>query len=154
MNEELSYDQKKAWAKTLYTKEEAAVPDIALIVGADEVIVSLWIEDGRWHEIKRSLLISKKMQLQILYNTLELVTNRLSQETDLAKIIKDVDLIGKYTAAIKNLESETGVPYIVQVAELFTTWLLRRDPELSRKVTPYFDAFIRERDITRAKNIR
>ena len=154
MNEELSYDQKKAWAKTLYTKEEAAVPDIALIVGADEVIVSSWIEDGRWHAIKRSLLTSKKAQLRILYDTLELVTDSLRKETDLAKIIKDVELIGKYTAAIKNLEAETGVPCIVQVAEQFTTWLLRRNPELARKVTVHFDAFIREHDRTQPRNIR
>lgn len=154
MKEELSYDQKKAWAKTLYTKEDAAVPDIALMVGADEVIVSSWIEEGRWNDIKRSLLISKKVQLHILYDTLELLTNNLRKETDLAKMIKEVELIGKYTAAIKNLESETGVPYIVQVAEQFTSWLLRRDPELARQVSIHFDAFIREQDRTQPRNIR
>ena len=153
MKEELSYDQKREWAKTLYTKENKAIVDIALIVVADEVIVRSWIQDGSWDQVKRSLLISKTTQLENLYTAMEIVTNRMATEPEPAKIIKDLELVTKYTAAIKNLESETGVPYIVQVAEVFTTWLLRRDPGLSRTVTTFFDAFIREHDITKAKEI-
>ncbi len=148
MKEELSYSQKREWAKTQYTKEDISIRDIALKVDADEAIVRSWIQEGKWVEIKRSALTSKAVQLDYFYNALEKVTSR--QATD---NLKDVELMVKYTAAIKNLESETGVSSIVQVAETFTTWLLRRDPELSRTVTAHFDAFVREHDITQAKEI-
>ncbi len=152
MKGELSYDQKREWARSLYTKEDISVRDIALKVSADEVIVRSWVQEGRWPEVKRSLLTSKAMQLDYFYKALETVTGRTGAGQAFDNL-KDVDLIVKYTAAIKNLESETGISSIVQVAEVFTTWLLRRDPELSRKVTTHFDVFIREQDITQPKEI-
>ncbi len=152
MKEGLSYDERREWARSLYIKEDISIRDIALKVSADEVIVRSWIQEGRWSEIKRSLLTSKAMQLDYFYRALESITSRTvaGQAFD---NLKDVDLIVKYTTAIKNLESETGIASIVQVAEVFTTWLLRRDPELSRKITPQFDAFIREQDVTQPKEI-
>jgi len=152
MKGELSYDQKREWARSLFTKEDISPQDIALRIAADEVIVRSWIKDGRWQEIKRSLLTSKAIQLEYFYKALETITGRAGAGPTMDNL-KEVDLIVKYTAAIKNLESETGMAAIVQVAEIFTTWLLRRDPELSRKVTTQFDAFIREQDITQPKDI-
>ena len=58
---------------------------------------------------------------------------------------KELDLTIKYTAAIKNLEVETGLLQIVEVAKLFTTWLSRKDKEIARMITIELDAFIKYR---------
>ena len=149
MKSDFTYDQKREWAKTLYTKQNQSISDVAATIGADEVIVRSWIHDGNWNDIRHSTLISKEMQIQRAFSAIDSI-----HESAQGKLTaKDVDLINKYTNWIKNLESETGVSYIVQVAELFTTWLLHRDADLARVVTAQFEAFITEQDITRPKPI-
>lgn len=151
MRREFSYDQRKEWAKTLYTKLDKGISEIAITVGADEVIVRSWIQEGRWNDVKRSLLISKEAQLERFYSAIERIYAKSVEYPDGELTIKDIDLVTKYTAAIKNLESETGISYIVQVAALFTRWLLHRDAVLAREVTAHFDTFITDLDVSRPK---
>lgn len=149
MKGDFSYDQKREWAKTLYTKQDKTISDVAATVGADEMIVRSWIQDGNWDDVRHSMLISKEMQIQRAFSAIDSIYKEAKGELT----AKEVDLINKYTNCIKSLEAETGVSYIVQVAEQFTTWLLRRDADLARVVTRHFETFIVEQDTTRPKPI-
>ena len=152
MKSSFSYDERREWAKTLYTKQDAPIKEVAATVGADEVIVRSWIQEGRWDEIKRSLLISRAAQLERFYSAIDSIYQE-AKDKGVNLSIKDVDLINKYTTSIKNLEAETAVCYIVQVAEMFTSWLLRKDAALAQMVTAQFDAFITDQDTSRPKPI-
>ena len=58
---------------------------------------------------------------------------------------KEADAFKKLTAAIKDLETETNIADIVQVARLFINFLLVQDATQAKTVTTLFDAFIKER---------
>lgn len=142
MNEGLSNDERREWARLLYTKHDKTVGEVASTVGTDEATVRNWIRSGEWDTVKRSLLVSKFAQLERLYILLEQLSARTKNVDEINP--KDVDLIMKYTAAIKNLETDNGMAAIIEVAEQFTNWLHRRDLELTKEFTLRFDAFIKE----------
>jgi terminase small subunit len=144
MTEELNYDERKQWARSLYTWQDKTIKDIALTVSVDEATVRNWVAEGTWDGIRRSSLISKSRQLQHFYNQLENINAKLADSPGEINT-KDVDLIVKYTAAIKNLEADITVCQVIEVAELFVTWLRRKDMALTKAVTVKFDAFIKQR---------
>jgi len=143
MKDEITTEQKKQWARLLYIYHEETIQGIAAIVDIDESEVRLWVNDNKWTDVKRSNLTSKENQLQTMYSMLEKATDRM--KNDEHPNPKDADLLIKYTAAIKNLETDTSLTQIVEVAKLFTTWLYRRDIPLTKTVTLQLDAFIKER---------
>jgi hypothetical protein len=143
MNRELSYDERKEWAQMLYTRHDNTIKDIALAVGADEVAIRSWVHEGAWEAIKQSLLISKAAQLELYYSQLGKITTRLNEDNDANP--KNMDLVVKYTTAIKNLETDVSISTIIEVSELFILWLRRKDITLTRKLIVHFDAFVKER---------
>jgi len=143
MKDEITTEQKKQWARLLYIYHEETIQNIAAIVNIDESEVRLWVHDNKWTDVKRSNLTSKENQLQTMYSILEKATDRMKNDENPNP--KDADLLIKYTAAIKNLETDTSLTQIVEVAKLFTTWLYRRDIPLTKTVTLQLDAFIKER---------
>ena len=140
MKDDLTFNERKAWAKLLYTRHGKTYKDTALEVNADEPTVRFWAESDSWDNVKRSLLISKTAQLERLYIGLEALDKKAREDNEVTT--KDIDQTIKYTTAIKNLESDTCITYIIHVAELFTAWLLRRDVDLAHIVTREFDAFV------------
>ena len=140
MNKDLAYNERKEWAKMLYTREDKTIKDITLTVGIEEADVRLWVVEGAWDGIKRSLMISKETQLAHLYNILEKLNSKSADEVT----IKDVDHILKYTTIIKNLEVAPSRATVLEVSDLFIHWLRRKDIELTRTLIVHFDAFIKE----------
>jgi len=142
MKDGLTDGQKKEWAQLLFTRFDLSIKEIAIKTGAGEEELRLWIQEGNWEGIRRSLLTSKEVQLNILYDILESITTRIKENG--ADNTKDADLVIKYTTAIKNLETESSVTQIIEVAKKFINWLQTIDIELAKTVTLRFDAFIKE----------
>jgi len=142
MKDGLTDGQKKEWAQLLFTRFDLSIKEIALKTGASEEELRLWIQEGNWEGIRRSLLTSKEVQLNILYDILESITTRIKENG--ADNTKDADLVIKYTTAIKNLETESSVTQIIEVAKKFINWLQTINIELAKTVTLRFDAFIKE----------
>jgi len=142
MKDGLTDGQKKEWAQLLFTRFDLSIKEIALKTGASEEELRLWIQEGNWEGIRRSLLTSKEVQLNMLYDILESITTRIKENG--ADNTKDADLVIKYTTAIKNLETESSVTQIIEVAKKFINWLQTIDIELAKTVTLRFDAFIKE----------
>ena len=144
MTEELNYDERREWARSLYTRQDKTIRDVALTVSVEEATVRNWIIEGAWDSVKRSSLISKTRQLEYFYNQLENINQKLAGNPGEINT-KEVDLVVKYTAAIKNLEADVTICQIIEVAELFVTWLRRKDIALTKAVTVKFDAFVKQR---------
>jgi len=142
MDNGLTHEQKKDWAQVLFIYNDYTIQNIAKTVDVSEAIVRKWIMEGQWEGMKRCLLTTRAVQLEYLYDILAALTARIKEQSE--GNTKDADLLIKYTAAIKNLESETSVPQIIEVAKAFTTWLQHDDLELTKTVTLKFNTYIRE----------
>ena len=74
---ELTNEQKKAWAKTLYTRETLTQAEIAERVGVSRVTVNNWIGKGNWEQLKASITITREEQLKNLYRQLAELNNAI-----------------------------------------------------------------------------
>lgn len=141
---QLSSNERREWAQLLYTRYDMNAREVALQTGATEADVRRWIKDGNWDGLRRSLLTSREEQLKNLYDILAAITAQAKQNSDNPNP-KDADLIIKYTAAIKNLETDIGVGEIIDVIKPFVVWLMKKDLEIAKKLTGYFDQYIKEK---------
>ncbi len=144
MKEVQSNNRFKNWAKDLYIHLEKSQKDIAITLDIDESTVRNWITAGKWDGIKESLLISKKTQLNRFYKLLEELSSKIKNE-DGSLCTKNIDTITKVTAAINSLENEDSMCHIIEVAEQFTNWLMRKDIDFARQVALQFDAYIEQK---------
>ncbi|MBA3828725.1 MAG: hypothetical protein H0X33_07295 [Taibaiella sp.] len=140
MNDGLHTGQKVEWAMLLYTRHDYTLPEIALQVDEPEETIQEWIQEGEWNSMKRSLLTSKETHLQILYDVLDDVVNRI--KSGRSETTKDADLAIKYTAAIKNLETDTSVADMIYTGKKFTRWLQASDPMMAKNFSARFDKFM------------
>lgn len=74
---ELSMQQKREWAKTLYLKENLTQQEIAERVGVSRVTVNNWIGKNGWEMLKTSITITREEQLKNLYRQLTELNNAI-----------------------------------------------------------------------------
>jgi hypothetical protein len=143
MKEELKNEQLREWAKHIYTRGEKGYRQIAEDTGISEGELRQWATESSWDHIKKTMPTSREYQVEKLYLLLEKANEKLIGAEDVNA--KDVDLIVKYTAAIKNLDVDISLQQIVEVAKAFTSWLNPHNRELAKSITMHFDKFIKER---------
>ena len=143
MKEENNNDQLRDWAKHLYTRGEKGFAQISSETEISEAQLRQWASESSWDHLRKTMPTSKAYQIEKLYLLLEKANEKLLGVEDVNP--KDVDLIVKYTAAIKNLDTEISLQQIVEVAKAFTTWLHGHNRDLAKSMTIKFDKFIKER---------
>lgn len=135
--------QKKDLARTLYLTNNFTQKVIAEKVGSTEKTIGKWAKEEKWDMQRKSLLTSNKEQLVFLYNQLDAIKKEL-QDHERAANSKEADAILKLTAAIKNLQIDTGATEIIEVFTKFLNWLSKEDLALAQKISPWMDTFLQE----------
>ena len=139
-------EEKNELAKILFVQEDKPIAEIAKAMNVSEGMVRDWCNTGSWENLKRVKPTSKTYQLGQLYSLMDNLVQKMKEAKEVNS--KDADLVVKYTAAIKNLDVETTIPQIVEVAKLFITWLHTKNRELAKTFAHNFDGFIRHRFAT------
>ncbi|MFN4249068.1 MAG: hypothetical protein ACK4EY_15175 [Flavipsychrobacter sp.] len=146
MGHQLNQDEKKTYAEQLYMRGDIDQKDIARLVGVSEVTMSKWVNDDvmNWKAKRKSFLVTKQEIVRRLYNVIEKITIRMDTAED-GGDTKEADKLIKYTAALRNLETETSIREIMDVSMKFGKWLLPIDPKMASTVSDYMDKFIKEK---------
>ena len=131
---ELTNEQKKAWAKTLYTRETLTQAEIAERVGVSRVTVNNWIGKGNWEQLKASITITREEQLKNLYRQLAELNNAIMGKPEGERFpnAAEADTISKLSNAIKKLE-ETGVPVMKEGLVRGVTGIMLYEGTFSKK---------------------
>lgn len=145
MSEAIKPQQKKELAKLYYLTGQYTQKDIAVKVGVRESTISNWVTKEKWDLLKKSMLTSKSESLRTLYDVLASLDKKIKASVDAIGDTKLADMYIKYTAAIKNLETETSIAQIVEVGRLYINWLLVVDPAQAQITVNNMDAFIKEK---------
>jgi hypothetical protein len=144
MKDNLKPSERKEWARNLYTTNGKSVKEVAFTVNVEESTLRCWIKEGAWDTVKRSLLISRQAQLEHLYDLTESLSRKIKEQDEPNH--KDVDLLLKYTNAIKNVDTDNSSTYtLIDAAETFISWLRFRDHRLTLLFTAHWDRFVAER---------
>lgn len=143
---QLTSAQKKEWAKVLYVKENLTQKEIAEKIGSSRQSVNRWASEGKWEELKVGLTLTKEEQIKNLYRQVAELNKAILEREDGARFasVSEADTITKLSAAIKKMESDTGIADIVSVGIKFLDWLRKADVDKAKEFAEYWDMFIKD----------
>lgn len=144
MSKELTIAQKKEWAQLLYLQNQLSQKEICKKVRVSEKTMSLWIKKERWDKMRKSLLTSKSEVLRFFYDVLDNVKTKISQDEDGIGDTKLADMVVKYTAAIKALETDTSISVLMEAGMKFHKYMQTIDPIKALEFLNNYDGFIKE----------
>jgi transposase-like protein len=141
---QLSIDQKKAWAQQLYCEDKETQKSIAIKVGISEKTLCQWIEKYNWDRLKKSLLISKQEILTSYYDQLQELKEFVANKTEGSRYAdsKEADIMVKITTAIKNLEEETCMADVFEIGKRLINFIQKIDFEKAKEILSYYDLFL------------
>lgn len=144
---DLTNAQKKEWAKTLYLRENLTQQEIAERVGVSRVTVSNWVRSGKWEEQKAGITLTRQEQVANLYRQVAEINRAISARAEGERFpnSKEADILGKLSAAIRNMEQETGIADIISVLTGFVEWLRPLDLDKTKELTRLADAYIKDK---------
>ena len=144
---DLTNAQKKEWAKTLYLRENLTQQEIADRVGVSRVTVSNWVRSGKWEEQKAGLTLTRQEQVANLYRQVAEINRVISTRAEGERFpnSKEADILGKLSAAIRNMEQEVGIADIISVLSGFIEWLRPLDLDKAKELTRLADAYIKDK---------
>ena len=143
----INNSQKKQWAQTLYLRENLTQLEIAERVGVSRVTVSKWVRDGKWEEQKAGITLTRQEQVANLYRQVAEINRTIAtrHEGERFPNSKEADILGKLSAAIRNMEQETGIADIISVMTAFVEWLRPLDLDKAKEVMRMADDFIKDK---------
>ena len=144
---ELSMQQKREWAKMLYLKENLTQQEIADRVGVSRVTVSNWVRSGKWEEQKAGLTLTRQEQVANLYRQVAEINRSISARAEGERFpnSKEADILGKLSAAIRNMEQEMAIADIISALTGFIEWLRPLDLDKAKELTRLADAYIKDK---------
>lgn len=142
---ELTNTQKKEWAKTLFLKENLTQQEIADKVGVSRVTVNKWINTGKWEEHKVGITLTREEQVRSLYRQVAEINRAIAEkpEGERYPTSKEADILGKLSAAIKNMEADVGIADVISVLTRFIEFVKSIDLDKAKELTTTADTFIK-----------
>ncbi len=142
---ELTNIQKKEWAKTLFLKENLTQQEIADRVGISRVTINKWIRDGKWEEHKVGITLTREEQIRSLYRQVAEINRAIAEkpEGERYPTSKEADILGKLSAAIKNMETDVGIADVISVVTRLIEFVKAYDLDKAKELTTLSDTFIK-----------
>lgn len=130
-------EKLKSLACDLYLTTDYTQKYIAEIVDVSEVTICKWCEEGKWDELKAMEKASRNGTIKRIHERIF----KLSESDEPTS----ADMASKWAATLEKLQDKKlTVPNRVNVFKEFSTWLLKRDPELAKTVVKLQYQFILE----------
>ena len=143
---ELTAQQKKDYARTLYLKDNLTQQEIAEKVGASRQTIIRWAAAEKWEEMKVGMTLGREQQIANLHRQVMELNNLIISRSDGKRFATsaEADTLGKLAAAIKKMETEVGITDLVNVGMRFIEWIRPIDLDKAKEVTVLWDKFIKD----------
>lgn len=146
--ETLSNKQKRDYAQHLYLSDPNILhKELAERVGVSPNTITKWVADGKWAELRTSVVTSKATQLSRLYRHLAELNAAVDARPEGERFInnRDADTLTKITSAIRNLETDTNIADKVEVGKEFLAYVRKAatSSEQVKAVASLFDGYIK-----------
>ena len=143
---DLTTQQKKGYARTLYLKDNLTQQEIADKVGVSRNTINRWIAAEKWEEMKVGMTLTREQQVASLHRQVAEIKRVISEREEGKRYANaaEADTLNKLATAIKKMETDVGVADIISVGMKFINWLRPFDLDKSKEFLRLWDAFIKD----------
>jgi transposase len=144
MAKELNREAKKKLAKELFLTGKHQQKEIAKMVGAAENTIGRWVKDGKWEYLRANLTTTKESVLSSWYGQLAELNRGIEGREEGKRIPtnSESDRQIKIAAAIKKLETETGIAEITSVCIGLCEFVRQYNVDEAKRISDHFNAYI------------
>ncbi|RTL47250.1 MAG: DDE transposase family protein [Sphingobacteriales bacterium] len=143
--EKMTIADKQYLAKILFTREKLEQKLIAKKVGVSEKTISKWVNEFNWKSLRNRLLIGKEEVLNNFYNQLAELNETIENKEDGKRYAdsKEADIMVKYSAAIRSLETELAIADLVESGIRFIKFIQSVEaPEKVMDIADLWNSFL------------
>lgn len=126
----------------LYLDGQTSV-QIAETVGVSVQTLSSWKQKDNWDKMKMSVVMTKPIQLTMLYEQLNALSVEIKSREKPYAIKGEADTIAKLTAAIRSLEIETSLAATIDVSTRLLEYVRKIDLEKAKEIAQIVNSFVR-----------
>ena len=144
MAKELTREAKKKLAKELFLTGKHQQKEIAKMVSVAENTIGRWVKDGKWELLRANLTTTKESVLSNWYAQLAEMNKTIAgrEEGSRFPTSSESDRMIKISAAIKKLETETGIAEITSVCIGLCEFIRQYDVDEAKRISDHFNAYI------------
>lgn len=144
MAKELNREAKKKLAKELYLTNKHQQKEIAGMVSVAENTIGRWVKEGKWELLRANLTTTKESVLSNWYAQLAALNKIIADrpENERFPTSSESDRMIKISAAIKKLETETGIAEITSVCIGLCEFVRQYDVDKAKEISDHFNAYI------------
>lgn len=136
--------KKKELAQKLYMQNFFSTQkELAEYLEVSEQTLGKWIKAGKWEDMRESYLISFTEEMAFMKKQLRVMREQLEAEGRTTFNNKEMDVITKLTASIRNLKSEIGIEDVIDVSIKVVEWLRTQDVRRAQDAAEIFHAYIK-----------
>jgi DNA-binding XRE family transcriptional regulator len=139
-------EEKKDWARLLYTREKITQKEVAERVGITAKTMCSWVREENWDKLRQSIIVTKEEQLRRIYMQIEELNTSIMSKPEGERFAnsKQADTMNKLASAARKLETEASIADIIEVSKRIITWIRQNDFEKAKEISNIIDAFIKD----------
>lgn len=142
---ELTRQQKKELAQTLFLNTALTQQEIADQVGVDRRTITRWVKE--WEPLKINYIQTREARIRSTLMQLEQLDHTIDSRDDGRRYpsAKEADIRRKLTADLEALEQDASVREVINVSRSILDYVRQLNLEHAKLLSDYLDSFIKEK---------
>lgn len=142
---ELTRQQKKELAQTLFLNTALTQQEIADQVGVDRRTITRWVKE--WEPLKINYIQTREARIRSTLMQLEQLDHTIDSRDDGCRYpsAKEADIRRKLTADLEALEQDASVREVINVSRSILDYVRQLNLEHAKLLSNYLDSFIKEK---------
>ncbi|MDR3093650.1 MAG: DUF1804 family protein [Bacteroidales bacterium] len=144
MSERTKSETRKKLALEMFLTGKYQQKEIAVMLGVSQQSIVRWAKVGKWDTLRANISTTKESILSSWYAQLAELKSKIEERKQGERIAtsKESDTMIKIAAAIRKLETETGIAETVSVCTKLCEFVRAYDVEKAREISDHFNAYI------------
>ncbi|MGJ1327628.1 MULTISPECIES: terminase gpP N-terminus-related DNA-binding protein [Sphingobacterium] len=135
--------EKREYAKLLFTKEKLTQKEIALRVQISQNTISKWATEDNWEAAQKSLMLTREEQLRQMMDELDILNNEIANGGRKYATKEQAYIRDTLVQNINKLELEVSAYEVYNVAKKMIGHFRTIDLDKAKLLAEDFDGFIK-----------
>lgn len=135
--------EKKDFAKILFTKENLTQKEIASRIGISQNTISKWAAEDRWEAHKKSTMLTREEQIRTMLGELEMLNLEIASSAKKYASKEQAYVRDTLVQNLQKLETDVSATEVYNVARKMIGFFRSTDLDKAKELTDFFDVYLK-----------